>query len=417
MLRTLANDTIGTGPALQCQSGSRDADTELEMRFWEWSQAIDLPRKLRLMRESKARDGEVFASLRTNPRLRVPVQLDILLHESEMVAEPAMSLNVSSLTDGIILDDFGNPLAYRLLLEHPGERVLSMGGLQAETIPARDMIHLFHSTRPGAARGIPEIMSALPLYAQLRRYTLAVIRCAESAALMTWMLKTQQSPVDPSSAEPFDTIETERGMGMVMPDGWEMQQLKAEQPTDTYPGFKKEIIAEIARCLNMPFNVAAGDSSGYNYSSGRLDHRSYYKSLTVERGELERVALNRVFSRWFAEARLISRYLPDQFFRGDEPRHDWRWPGDEHVDPTKEADATETRIAIGISSYPDECAKLGNDYEMVHAKNASALGLTVEAYRARLADRLLGPVAMPPQAPAKPQADSEDPEEGADDGE
>ncbi|RPI82209.1 MAG: phage portal protein, partial [Planctomycetaceae bacterium] len=133
MLRTLANDTIGTGPALQCQSGSRDADTELEMRFWEWSQAVDLPRKLRLMRESKARDGEVFASLRTNPRLRVPVQLDILLHESEMVAEPAMSLNVSSLTDGIVLDDFGNPLAYRLLLEHPGERVLSMGGLQAET--------------------------------------------------------------------------------------------------------------------------------------------------------------------------------------------------------------------------------------------------------------------------------------------
>ena len=196
-----------------------------------------------------------------------------------------------------------------------------------------------------------------------------------------------------------------------------MQQLKAEQPTDTYPGFKKEIIAEIARCLSMPFGVAAGDSSAYNYSSGRLDRKTYYKSLTVERGEIERVALGRIFSRWFAEGRLIRGYLPDQFFRGDEPRHEWRWPGDEHIDPTKEADATETRIAIGISSYPDECAKLGNDYEMVHAKNAAALGLTVEAYRARLADRLLGPVAMPPQAPAKPQADSEDPEEGADDGE
>ena len=96
--------------------------------------------------------------------------------------------------------------------------------------------------------------------------------------------------------------------------------------------------------------------------------------------------------------------------------YEWRWDGDEHVDPTKEADATETRIAIGISSYPDECAKLGNDFEMVHMKNAQALGMTVEEYRTRLADRLLGPKAAPPQqaGQSQPQDDSEDPEDSTD---
>lgn len=410
MLRTLANDTIGTGPGLQMQTGNRDDDSAVEMAWWEWMQSTRFAEKLRLMRISKARDGEIFASLRTNPRAKTPVQLDIQLHEAEMVAHPAMNLTTSSLTDGITLDDFGNPLAYQLLLEHPGERTLNVGGLQSETVRARDMIHLCHVTRAGAARGIPEIMSALPLYAQLRRYTLAVIRCAESAALMSWMIKTQQSPSDPDSAEAFDTISTERGMGMTLPAGWEMQQLKAEQPTDTYPGFKREIINEIARCLGMPANVAAGDSSGYNYSSGRLDHRTYYKGLRVERSYIEANVLDVVFARWFEEARLVPGLLPERFFRtSTAPRYEWRWDGDEHVDPTKEADATETRMAIGISSYPSECAKLGNDWEMVHAQNAQAFGLTVEEYRTRLADRLLGPKAVPPaQAPADNTGDSTD---------
>lgn len=397
MLRTLANDTIGTGPSLQCQTGDREADATIEALWWEWMESVGLPAKLRLMRESKARDGEVFASMRTNPRVRNPVKLDIQVHESELVAEPALSLNVSSLTDGILLDDFGNPLAYQLLLEHPGERILSIGGLAAETIRAEYMIHLFHATRPGAARGVPEITPALPLYAQLRRYTLAVIRCAESAAMMSWMIKTQQSPSDPDSAEPFDTIETERGMGMTLPAGWEMQQLKAEQPTDTYPAFKREIIAEIARCLTMPYNVAAGDSSSYNYSSGRLDHRTYYKSLRVERAAVETKALKPIFAQWYAEASRIPDYLPPQFTE-QLPPYEWRWDGDEHVDPTKEADATETRLAIGISSYADECAKLGVDFESVHMKNAQALGLSIEEYRSRLADRLMGGKTAPQQA-------------------
>jgi capsid protein len=234
---------------------------------------------------------------------------------------------------------------------------------------------------------------------------------------MSWMIKTQQSPSDPDAAEAFDTIDTERGMGMTLPAGWEMQQLKAEQPTNTYPQFKKEIINEIARCLGMPSNVAAGDSSGYNYSSGRLDHRTYYKGLRVERSYIELNVLDRTFARWFAEARLVPGLLPARFFRTDQvPVYEWRWDGDEHVDPTKEADATETRIAIGISSYPDECAKLGNDFEMVHMKNAQALGMTVEEYRTRLADRLLGPKTVPPQqaGQSQPQDDSEDPEDSTD---
>ena len=70
-----------------------------------------------------------------------------------------------------------------------------------------------------------------------------------------------------------------------MPGGWRLGQIQAEQPSTTYAEFKKEILNEIARCLNMPYNVAAGNSSGYNYASGRLDHQTYYKSIRVDQDQ------------------------------------------------------------------------------------------------------------------------------------
>ena len=65
-----------------------------------------------------------------------------------------------------------------------------------------------------------------------------------------------------------------------------MSQMEAQQPATTYAEFKHEILNEIARCLNMPFNIASGNSSGYNYASGRLDHQTYFKAIRVDQSHL-----------------------------------------------------------------------------------------------------------------------------------
>jgi len=87
--------------------------------------------------------------------------------------------------------------------------------------------------------------------------------------------------------------------------------LHAEQPATTYAEFKRQILNEIARCLNMPFNVAAGNSSGYNYASGRLDHQTYFKSIRVEQSQMARTILDRILFAWLREAILIEGYLPN----------------------------------------------------------------------------------------------------------
>ncbi len=370
IVRTLANDVIGTGPRLQMLTEDPDANRRIEAEFTEWSQAIRLAEKLRTLRMSQTTDGEAFAMLGNNPGVRARIKLDLRLVEADRVttAEPYAGDPYSfrpNPVDGIVFDSFGNPKEYHVLKDHPGDP--HTGSLAKHNrIPARAMIHLFRTDRPGQARGIPEITPALPLFAQLRRYTLAVLAAAETAADYAGILYTD-APAngEAESVEPMDTIELESRSLLTMPGGWKMAQMRAEQPTTSYMEFIRQILNEIARCLNMPYNVAAGNSSGYNYASGRLDHQTYFKSIRVDQSHIESVVLSRLIEVWFFEAMRIDGFLPASLHRFDS-RVPFQvfWDGHEHVDPAKEANAQERRLKNHTTTLANEYARRGLDWEV-----------------------------------------------------
>jgi lambda family phage portal protein len=364
---TLANDCVGTGPRLQVLTDDPEVNRVVESAFAEWAREVRLAEKLRTMRMAKATDGEVFAVLTANPVMDAPVQLDVRLVEADRVVSPTMAvLPTTSDVDGIILDRHGNPRTYTILRLHPGEAYApDSPTAHYDAVPAADVIHWFRPDRPGQLRGVPEITPALPLFAQLRRYTLAVLGAAETAADFAAVLFTD-APANGEAAavEPMDIVELEKRMATVLPDGWKLGQIKAEQPGTTYSEFKRELLNEIARCLNMPFNVAAGNSSGYNYASGRLDHQTYFKSIRVEQSDCNTSVLDPIFAAWLHEARLLSDFA---FLRGDlkdkEMSHQWFWDGTEHVDPAKEANAQATRLANHTTTLASEYARQGKDWE------------------------------------------------------
>lgn len=410
---TLANYVVGTGPRLQMLTDDPEANRVIEREFARWAKAISLPHKLRTMRIAQCESGEVFGLLATNPRIEGPVQLDLRLIEADQVASPAFGGQVDrlldrwavrrsglpnsltapqsiSLVDGIAIDEYGNPIAYYVLRQHPGDNAAwKAGGVDFDVMPAESVIHLFRAERPGQNRGIPEITPALPLFAMLRRYTLAVLGSAEQAALPSGVIYTD-APADAeaSGVEPMDTVELDRGTWMTMPFGWKIGQVRAEQPTTAYPDFKHEIINEIARCLNMPFNIAAGNSSGYNYASGRLDHQAFFKSIRIDQSHLADIVLDRIFGAWLDEAVLIEGYLPQSArMRDAEFPHQWFWDGFEHVDPAKEANAQATRLASNTTTLAAEYAKCGLDWESELRQRAREIALMRELGLKEAGDR------------------------------
>jgi capsid protein len=249
---TLANDVIGTGPRLQMLTADPEANRRIEHAFHQWAKSICLAEKLRTLRMAQIQDGEAFAILISNPQLPTAIQLDLRLIEADQVTTPDLQWSDSRATDGIVFDSAGNPVEYHVLRKHPGEgRGVNR---EADRVPAESVLHLYRTDRPGQQRGIPEITPALPLFAMLRDYSLATLDAAKAAAYYSGIIYTDAPPNGESDAvEPLDPIELDRNTLLTMPGGWKMSQLQAEQPTGTYAEFKREILNEIARCLNMPF--------------------------------------------------------------------------------------------------------------------------------------------------------------------
>lgn len=387
---TLANDTIGTGPRLQMLTDDPDTNARIEDAFEQWSRAVDLAGKLRTMRLARAESGEAFALLVNNPAIASwgsPVSLDLKLIEADQVCTPLLrrGRGGGDEIDGIVLDQWGNPSAYRVLKRHPGDSGVLRAPIDDltayDTFAASAVVHYFRADRPGQLRGIPDITPALPLFAQLRRYTLATIAAAETAANFAAVIYTDSPPngeADP--LEPMDEVELEQRLATVLPGGWKLGQVHAEQPTTTFGEFKREILNEIARCLNMPFNVAAGNSSGYNYASGRLDHQVYFKSIRVDQHHLQIAVLDRLLKAWLNEAVLVEGLLPQSMrtLAATLPEHAWFWDGVEHVDPAKEATAQATRLANHTTTLAAEFARQGRDWEQELRQRAKELVLMDE---------------------------------------
>lgn len=216
---TLANDTIGTGPRLQMLTDDSDANARIEDAFEQWSRAVDLPGKLRTMRLARAESGEAFALLINNPGIASagsPVSLDLKLIEADQVCTPLLRRGRNDEIDGIALDEWGNPSAYRVLKRHPGDSGVfrtPIDDLTAyDTFAASSVVHYFRPDRPGQLRGIPDITPALPLFAQLRRYTLATIAAAGGA---------RPPPTSPPSSTPTaPTCRQRRGRSAVGGNRW-----------------------------------------------------------------------------------------------------------------------------------------------------------------------------------------------------
>jgi len=354
LVTTKTADMVGTGPRRVTRN------PEIAKKWHQWCRKRGIVDTLRVLDETKTVKGECFAVFGSNPNLpEDEPQLVIQLIEPERVQGDYNTLPQNN-TDGITLDIYGNPISYRILDEHPED---SYGGLgKATTVAAKDVIHWFRPNRPEQARGISELVAALPLFAQLRRYTLAVLMAAETAARICGVLHTDE-PIgddDPEEPELYDQVPLpEGGALLTVPKGWKPEQMKAEQPTGTYKEFKAELICEIGRSIPAPFNVVAGNSSGYNFSSGRLDFLPYHRMLRIERMRFETIVLDRIYLAWYEEARRIPGYLP--LHNATEAEGGWFFDGFASIDPENDAKTDTLRLENNTTNLTEIYANYGQD--------------------------------------------------------
>jgi lambda family phage portal protein len=392
---TVAGDFVARGPVLQLLIDDAATKRQIETAWRRWAKAVRLNRSLRTARLAKLIDGEAFLLLTTNRRIPGPIKLDVRPVESDQISTPGWIDGLSEdAVDGIAFDEDGNPDTYHLLNRHPGDRGLvnTIGNAHEKTDVSADyVIHLFNADRPGQRRGIPETTPALPLFAMLRRFTLATLQAAETAAAFSAVLKTQANAFGDEEGtlfDPFDGIPIDRGMMAALPYGYELQQFKAEHPTTTYREFRDALLLEIARCLHVPQYKALGSAAGYNFSSARMDDQDYEDRLTFERADWEPDCMDRVFAAWLDEA-ILAGELPGLGQYADEVPHRWAWTPRRSVNPLQDAHRVTHLIEAGLLTEEEYFASQAIDAEAHYAQ--------LDRQLARRADRA---AALAPVTPA-----------------
>jgi len=343
MILTKVNFTIGRGPRCQMLTNDFATNKQIETDWRTHCRLTKFCRKLRTLLSAKYTDGEAFAVPVNSQRMlnRTGVSLDLRVYECDYVHEPFIdeSFNLNHI-DAVRLNDNGDPTAYWFLRQHPGAEFIDHF-TEGDWIPSNGVYHLYREDRPGQRRGIPYTTPALPLFAIARRYSLATLHNAEWAAQINAVMKSTGS-VGSSDVDEVDqllSIPWARNMLMTLPLGWEVQQMKAEQPTETTPQFGKWVLNEASRCLEIPFNVAAANSSEMNMASGRIDHRLFNKANEIERSVTEDDIIEPYFNQWLVEYLAArSGIAPSEFNLADYP-HLWGYDGFDEDDPIKVAGA------------------------------------------------------------------------------
>ncbi|MEL6396602.1 MAG: phage portal protein [Planctomycetota bacterium] len=381
MIRTLANDCVGTGPRLQVmpesdRPGARRDARRLEQAFAAWAYEVQLAEKLRICRQARGREGEIFAVQTTDASLRHPVKLGVRLIETDQCETPDLFVETPTRVSGIDFDGAGNPSRYHFLVEHPGSNSIGGATQESRVLPAGQVAHYYSPERPDDRRGVPEITPAMNRFAGLHRWIEATLANAENAASIFGVLEQSddfgeaEDTKDPNGDDiigydPMETVDFEFNTIMTLPRGVKFSSHRADQPSEVFAVAVRMFIQDVARCLNMPRNIAEGNSADYNYASGRLDLQTYHRAIQIERSLMARRLLWPIFAWFMDEARLVGGLIPARYRRLDRemPRIEWRWDAFRHVDPQKEAAAQGSRLENGTTTLAREFSEQGEDWE------------------------------------------------------
>lgn len=366
------------GDRIGIQVGDDDLSQIVELEFLTWMRKSKFMTKLRTLTLACYKDGESFAQLITNPHIDGKVQLDIIPMEADQIegywtGAKAVENNE---VDGIRFDKFQNPTEYRVLTQHPGDYrlTLSLSKTAGKWVKAEHILHMLNwsKLRPGQKRGVPETTSIMSLPNLMRQYILATVTAAKTAAEMAGVMETDLVPdtIDggkcAAGMPPLAEIDIQRGCLISLPEGWKLAQMRAEHPTTNFKEFCDFLKSHLGRASNMPRNVAIGDSSGYNYASGRLDHQTWDSCLTIHRNDLIAYILDRIYFAFIRELIPELKAAGTHFTEADQERllsqpPQWMFRRRKHVDPSKEANADSLKLRNAMMTREDYWAEQGED--------------------------------------------------------
>jgi lambda family phage portal protein len=391
-------------------------DIELRFHLFMASKELDASGKLSgyelqgFVNLNEMRDGELFGILRYNDDSSRMSTLSMQTILPEQVQTPLNSIILDAvkaagrrIEDGIEIDSNGKEIA--IYVQDPitlkSKRIPCFGASK------RFVIHPMISDILGSVRGTPILAPVVHELKKITDYEVAEIEAAVlNACIASWV---EPSP-DKNASKVLDAIKNANKNGSTSNEqnssdnqttfskpGWFVQNLKAgekissfatSRPNVNFKGFIDAVMESVSASLSIPIEVLR-ESFNANYSASRASLLLFWNKVIKDRAHFASQFLNPIFEAWLSEEVRQNKIKLTGFSDGGPLiRAAWldcSWIGKSYpsIDPKKEADAADVRIAAGAttrereaqiyngSDFMDNCAKLKAENEKLSEANKS----------------------------------------------
>lgn len=373
-LNAITSDVVGRGIKTQFRSANEtvtlDPRLESNWKAWTRSRQFDYDQKhnlfsfQRLIMDAVTESGECLLLRKIDRTLDFPLSYQIL--ESDFIdstRDGYKAKNGNKIIQGIEYDQKGRRVAYYLYTEHPGGYYggFTLGTISTESIrvPAKDVLHIYKTLRPGQARGIPWLAPVMVRIHDAGQYEDAELVKQKIAAMLTAFVRD-------INAEFRDEDETcGEDLGATLQPGLieELPPGKTIEFTDPpsvehYPAFMTKVKQSIAAGMGISYEALTNDLSNVNFSSARMGELRMRRNIDMWREEVINFQFLDIVAQDFLNYMALTT---------DVNIENATWvhtpPKREMIDPVKETAALKEQLRLGITTLSDEIMAQGRDPE------------------------------------------------------
>lgn len=336
--------------------------------------------------------GDVFAVSKFYKRTPLlPYGLRIHLIEADRIRTPSTvglayttrgeAENGNTIYDGVEVDASGMIKAYYIANTYPYEATLTkheyvrLEAYGKTGLP--NVFHLMESERPDQYRGVPYLAQVIEPVLQLNRYTNAEIMAAVVQSFQTAFILTESDPSEMPFNEAFDDEdqisdspnEYEMGPGTIniLQTGEDVKFNTPTHPNTGFDTFVNALCAQIGAALEIPKELLLKEFNS-SYSASRAALLEAWKAFRMRRVWLTNDFCKPIYEVWMSEAVALGRisapgFFTDPIIRAAYLGSEWIGPSQGMLDPTKELQAAQMAIDMGLSTHEQEAIKLnGSEY-------------------------------------------------------
>lgn len=313
-------------------------------------------------------DGEVFIRKIKDSKSKYGIRFQIIdALDVDVLYSFQGIIDGARICMGVKVDQHNKPISYFIRKNKSLDYYLSG---EREQVKADQIIHIYKKLFPSQVRGYTPLSAVLLTLNSIEEYKRAQINAAilNSAFMGIWE-KQSASATDAYQQYDQDQIDKngdiatqlETNVFRFSPDGYKLNQISNNHPNSNVGGFFKAMLKGVAGALGMSYNKISSDYESTSYSSLRQSNME--DQIAVK--DLQQFIIDKWKQKQFAEwlkYLLLSDLTNLPYSKIDKfMKHDFRGRNFEYLDPNKEMQSIQLRLALGLSSPIEEIHNLGKN--------------------------------------------------------